>query len=158
MMIINADQYVETDEELIPTGKIKKVDGTPLDFRKFAPMSQGISDDHDQIIKDKGYAAAMVIKNGNSEKKQKVAEAYSKESGIKMEVFSNQRSLQIYNAFFFNGTDIGKQGEPYIFSGGFIFETQGFPDAVNNPNFPSIVLEPQKIYNHYTSINFSVLE
>lgn len=72
-----------------------------------------------------------------------------------MEVFSNQPCLQIYNAWLFDGTDIGKQGKPYQFSGGFIFETQGFPDAPNHKNFPSIKLYPGERYRHKTKYIFS---
>ena len=116
----------------------------------------GINADHDQIIKGKGYAAAMVIRPGKKGGKRKVAQSFSEKSGIMMEVFSNQPSLQIYNAFFFDGTDFGKQGKPYVFSGGFIFETQGYPDAVNYPDFPTVILEPQRHYKHTSSIQFSL--
>ncbi len=155
-MKIYAEKYVETDQELIPTGKIKPVKDSPLDYREFAPMSQGINDDHDQIIKGKGYAAAMVIKEVNNTTIQKVAEAISEDSGIKMEVFSDQPSLQIYNAWFFDGSDIGKQGKPYIFSGGFVMETQGFPDAINHENFPTTILNPGDIYSHFSNYKFTV--
>jgi len=153
-MKIYAEKYVETDEELIPTGKIKPVEGTPLDYREFTSMGKGINSDHDQIIKGKGYAAAMVIKEVNDTRIQKVAEAYSEESGIKMEVYSDQPSLQIYNAWFFDGSDIGKQGRPYNFSGGFVLESQGFPDAPNHKNFPSIRLNPENKYRHIARYEF----
>lgn len=154
-MKIYADKYVETDKELIPTGKIKPVEGTPLDYRDFELMSKGIHSDHDQIIKGKGYAAAMVIKDENDTRVQKVAEAYSDKTGIRMEVYSDQASLQIYNAWFFDGSDIGKQGKPYNFSGGFVLETQGFPDAPNHKNFPSIVLNPGEKYKHIARYKFT---
>jgi aldose 1-epimerase len=153
-MKIYAEKYVETDKELIPTGKIKLVKGTPLDYREFVPMGKGINSDHDQIIKGKGYAAAMVIKEKNDRTIQKVAEAYSDETGIKVEVCSDQPSLQIYNAWFFDGSDIGKQEKPYVFSGGFVLETQGFPDAPNHKNFPSIIINPGEKYRHITTYKF----
>jgi len=153
-MKIYADKYVETDQELIPTGRIRTVEGTPLDYREFSLMGKGINSNHDQIFKGKGYAAAMVVKNKSDSRVQKVAEAYSDESGIKMEVYSDQPSLQIYNAWFFDGNDIGKQGKPYIFSGGFVLETQGFPDAPNHKHFPSIVLNPEEKYKHFVKYVF----
>jgi aldose 1-epimerase len=156
-MKLYADKYVETDKELIPTGEIKPVEGTPLDYREFAPMGRDINSDHDQIIKGKGYAAAMVIKDVNDTVLQKVAEARSDESGILLEVYSDQQSLQIYNAWFFDGSDIGKQGKPYLFSGGFVFETQGFPDAANNPDFPSNVLDENEKYTHRSVYDFSLV-
>ena len=153
-MKLYSDRYVETDAELIPTGKVKPVHRTPLDYREFTTMGKGINDDHDQIIKGKGYAAAMVIKDENDPEIKKVAEAYSDKSGISMEVFSDQVSLQIYNAWFFDGRDVGKQGKPYIFSGGFVLETQGYPDAPNHSNFPSINLDIGEEYNHTAVYKF----
>ena len=137
-------------------GKLKPVQGTPLDYLEFARMRKGINDDHDQRIKGKGYAAALVIKERNDPEIQKVAEAYSDESGIGLEVYSDQASLQIYNAWFFDGSDVGKQGKPYVFSGGFVLETQGYPDAPNHSNFPAIYLHPGGKYVHKTVYRFTL--
>lgn len=154
-MKIYAVKYIECDRELIPTGKLKPVKDTPLDYRKFAPMGKGIEQEHDQIFKGKGYAAAMVIKEKNNGKLQKVAIAFAKESGIKLEVFSDKPSLQIYNAWLFNGRDIGKSEKPYEFSGGFVMEPQGYPDAPNHENFPKITLRPGEFYIHKDIYKFS---
>ena len=97
----------------------------------------------------------MVIKEKNDTTIQKVAEAYSDDTGIKVEVCSDQPSLQIYNAWFFDGSDVGKQGKPYIFSGGFVLETQGFPDASNHKNFPSTLLKPGDEYHSVCIYKFS---
>ena len=155
-MKIYAGKYIECDRELIPTGKLRPVKGTPLDYLKFSPMGKGIEQEHDQIFKGKGYAAAMVIKEKKNPKMQKVAIAYAKESGIKLEVFSDQPSLQIYNAWLFNGKDSGKSGKPYEFSGGFVLETQGYPDAPNHENFPEITLRPGENYIHKDIYKFSI--
>ena len=88
-------------------------------------------------------------------KLQKVAIAYANESGIKLELFSDQPSLQIYNAWLFDGKDIGKSGKPYEFSGGFVLEAQGYPDAPNNKSFPEITLRPGETYVHKDSYKFS---
>jgi len=155
-MKIYAEKYIECDRELIPTGKIKPVKDTPLDYLDYAPMGQGIDQEHDQIINGRGYATAMVLKEQNSDELKLVAEAFAESSGIKMEVFSDQPSLQIYNAWLFDGKDIGKSGKPYTFSGGFVMETQGYPDAPNNENFPSIVLRPGDEYYHIAIYKFSL--
>jgi len=154
-MKVNAEKYVETDAELIPTGEIKPVENTPLDYRQFAPMGKGINEDHDQIFKGKGYAAAMVIKEENSPVLNEMAVAYSDESGIKIEVFSTKPNLQLYNAWLMDGTDKGKSGKPYEFSAGFVMEPQGFPDAPNHENFPSIVLRPGETYFQTDIYKFS---
>ena len=155
-MKINAEKYIECDQELIPTGKLKPVIDTPLDYREYAPMGKGIDQEHDQIFTGRGYAAAMVLKEHNSSDLQLVAEAFAESSGIKMLVYSDQSSLQIYNAWLFDGSDTGKSGRPYPFSGGFVMETQGYPDAPNNENFPSTVLLPGDEYHHITIYNFSL--
>ena len=156
-MKINALKYIECDRELIPTGKLKPVNNTPLDYLKFASMGKGIEEEHDQIFKGKGYAAAMVINEKESKNLQEVAIAYSKESGIKLEVVSDKPSLQIYNAWLFNGKDIGKSGRPYEFSGGFVMEPQGYPDAPNHENFPKITLRPGDLYIHKDIYKFSII-
>ncbi len=154
-MKVNAGKYVEADAELIPTGELKPVENTPLDYRQFAAMGMGINKDHDQIFKDKGYAAAMVIKEENSPTLNEMAVAYSEESGIKLEVFSTKPSLQLYNAWLMDGTDKGKSGRQYGFSAGFVMEPQGFPDAPNHENFPSIVLRPGETYCQTDIYKFS---
>ena len=156
MIKIYADKYVECDHELIPTGKLKLVKNTPLDFRRYATMGQNINKEHNEIFKGKGYAATMVVKEKNNESLNKVAIAFAKESGIKIELYSNKPCLQIYNAWLFNGKDVGKSGKPYIFAGGFILEPQGFPDAPNHENFPSIILYPGEIYNYKDIYKFSI--
>lgn len=155
-MKVNAMKFVETDAELIPTGEVKPVENTPLDYRQFAPVGSGINKDHNQIIKGKGYAAAMVIKEENSPVLNEMSIAYSEESGIKLEVFSTKPSLQLYNAWLMDGTDEGKSGRSYGFSAGFVMEPQGFPDAPNNKNFPSIVLRPGETYCQTDIYKFSI--
>lgn len=155
-MKIIAEKYIECDRELIPTGKLITVEGTPLDYRKFAAMGKGIDADHDQIFKGKGYAAAMVIKEKKNSNIKKVASAFANESGIKLELYSDQPGLQIYNAWLFDGKDIGKNGKPYVFSGGFVLEPQGFPDAPNHENFLQVTLLPGEKYIHNDIYKFSI--
>lgn len=155
-MKIYADKYIECDRELIPTGKLKPVNGTPLDYREYTIMGKGIDQEHDQVFKGRGYASAMVLKEQTSNEIQLVAEAFAEPSGIMMMVYSDQPSLQIYNAWLFNGSDTGKSGKPYPFSGGFVMETQGYPNASNNKNFPSTVLRPGDVYHHTAIYKFSL--
>ena len=155
-MKVNAGKYIECNSELIPTGKVKPVKGTPLDYLEFAAMGKGIEDEHNQIFKGKGYAAAMVINESETNLPQKVGTAFAKESGIQLEVFSDKPSLQLYNAWLFDGRDIGKSGRPYEFSGGFVMEPQGYPDAPNHENFPIITLRPGDKYNHRDIYKFTV--
>ena len=155
-MKVNAMKYVETDAELIPTGVLRSVKDTPLDYRDFATMGKGINEDHDQIIKGKGYAAAMVIKEDKNNDLKEIAVAYSDDSGIKLEVFSTKPNLQLYNAWLMDGIDTGKSGNSYGFSAGFVMEPQGYPDAPNHKKFPSIVLRPGETYNQTDIYKFSL--
>ncbi len=156
MMKVNSNKYIECDRQLIPTGKLIHVRRSPLDYSKYKEMGECINTDHDQIFKGKGYAAAMVIKEENSRKLKKMASAYSTESGIKMDLYSDKPSIQLYNAWLFDGTDIGKSGRPYLFSGGFVMEAQGYPDAPNHLNFPSITIRPDEVYSHKDIYRFSL--
>ena len=158
LMKVTSSKYIECDRELIPTGKLKPVKDSPLDYLTFATMGKGIGQEHDQIFKGKGYAASMVIKENEASKLQKIAIAYASESGIVLEVSSDKPSLQLYNAWLFNGRDIGKSGKPYKFSGGFLMEPQGYPDAPNHTNFPRITLRPGEVYFHSDIYKFSNLD
>lgn len=73
-----------------------------------------------------------------------------------MEMYTNQPHLQFYNAWLFDGTDIGKNGQPYFASSGFALEAQGYPDTINHSNFPSIILNPGQIYQQQTIYHFLV--
>jgi len=73
-----------------------------------------------------------------------------------LEVFSDKSSLQIYYAWLFDGKDIGKSGKHYEFSGGFIMESQGYPDAPNHGNFPKITIRPGELYIHKDIYKFSI--
>jgi aldose 1-epimerase len=157
-MKVNSEKYIESDSELIPTGMLQPVEGTPLDYRSFAAMGKGINEDHDQIIKGRGYAVAMVIKEENNDLMIEAAAAYSDKTGILLQVFSSKPSLQLYNAWLMDGSDIGKSGRPYGLSAGFVMEPQGFPDAPNHENFPSIVLLPGETYRHTDIYKFSIKE
>lgn len=154
-LTIAADEYIEADEELIPTGRIQPVEGTPLDFRDPAQIGSRIHVEHSQIEKDKGFAVAYALSRQENPSYQKVAELFSPESGIRMEILSDQPSLQFYNAWLFDGSDIGKQGKKYVFSGGAALETQGYSDAPNHPDFPSIALKPGEKYIHKATYRFS---
>ena len=155
-MKVKAEKYVESDSELIPTGQLKPVEGTPLDYRQYASMGAGINAEHDQIIKGKGYAAAMVLKEENNPELIEAASAYSDQSGIKLDVFTTKTNLQLYNAWLMDGSDVGKSGKPYGFSAGFVMEPQGYPDAPNHQNFPSIVLRPGEAYHQIDIYMFSI--
>ena len=77
-------------------------------------------------------------------------------SGRKMEIYTNQPSVQVYNGYFMDGTDIGKEQTRYYASAGIAIEPQGYPDAPNQPSFPSILIDETKKYRHITEYRFSL--
>lgn len=155
IVMINADHYVACDQELVPTGEILSVNGTPIDFTTPKAIGKELRSRHPEILYGKGYAIAYAV---NVAESGLTHSAFLKDSqnGIRMDVWSNQPSLQFYNAWLMNGTDIGKGGIPYHNSAGVVLESQGFPDAPNHKNFPSIKVTPQKSYYHIAEYRFSV--
>lgn len=149
---IEADQYTPVDGELIPTGEIASVKGTPLDFT--APHKIGAR--HAQTdIKPAGYDHNWVLRGGVTEKRRLAARAYDASSGRVMEVYTTEPGVQCYTAPGLNGKLTGVGGVNYPQFGGFCLETQHYPDSPNRPNFPSTLLEPGKEYKTSTSFKFS---
>lgn len=75
-----------------------------------------------------------------------------------MDIYTNQQSVQVYNGYFMDGTDIGKGGTPYYASAGIAIETQGYPDAPNQPSFSSILIDKVEKYRHITEYCFLSVE
>ena len=158
LMMINADAFTPVDQGLIPTGEIRKVAGTPFDFRKAKPIGRDIDADDEQIKFGKGYDHNFVLndKPVNEDGLTLAARVVEPESGRTMEVYTNEPGVQFYTGNFMDGSYIGKSGKPYVFRGTFCLETQHFPNSPNIPNFPSTVLEPGEIYNSSCTYKFGV--
>jgi aldose 1-epimerase len=149
---IEADEFTPVDAELIPTGEIKSVKGTPLDFTS----PHKIGERHAQTdIKPAGYDHNFVLRGGVTQKRRLAAWAYDPKSGRVMEVFTTEPGVQLYSAPGLNGSLTGVGGVNYPQFGAFCLETQHFPDSPNRPNFPSTVLEPGQKYTTSTAFKFS---
>jgi aldose 1-epimerase len=147
-LMINASQYNVVNAELIPTGELRSVEGTPMDFRTPCPIGERIATveggyDHNYIL-NRGDAALSLA-----------ARASESGSGRVMEVWTTQPGVQLYTGNFLDGTLKGKGGKVYQKHNGFCLETQHFPDSPNQPNFPSTILRPGETYNHTTIYKFS---
>jgi aldose 1-epimerase len=153
LLEINADYYLECDKELIPTGKIKPVEGTPIDFRNAIELGKNIGVDFPEIYKDKGYAIAYVLNKGQ-DILDFAARLTDTKSGRSVAVYTNQMSFQLYNAWLMDGSDVGKNGIKYKSGCSVVLETQSFPDAPNHANFPSINLNPDELYHHVVEYRF----
>jgi aldose 1-epimerase len=153
-MMINADRFTPVDETLIPTGELRSVQGTPLDFRKATAIGARINQDDEQLKFGKGYDHNYVL-NPGSRHLVLAARVYEPRSGRIMEVLTTQPGVQLYSGNFLDGSNVGKGGKPYQQRYGFCLETQHFPDSPNHPNFPSTILRPGETYAQTTVYWFS---
>lgn len=139
---INAERYTPVDTELIPTGEIAGVEGTPFDFRGSRRIAGPY--DHNWVL------------NGAPGVLRHAAKVIEPESGRMLDVFTTEPGMQFYTGNFLDGSLIGKSGRPYLRNGGFCLETQDFPDSPNHPDFPSTLLRPGETYRTQTIYRFGV--
>lgn len=151
---IKANQFTPTDSELIPTGELRDVAGTPMDFRTFKSIGQDINADYEPLKVAGGYDHNYVLDISGTEV-EKVAELIDEKSGRRMEVFTDLPGMQLYTGNFLQPQDNSKDGAVYKKWGGVCFETQYFPNSVNIKNFPSAVLTAGKEFNSVTIYKFS---
>lgn len=151
-LLINADKFTPTDDTLIPTGELAKVDGTPLDFRKSTVIGARI-DQVDQTAAT-GYDHNYVL-NGASGELRLAAKVKEPKSGRVLSVLTTEPGVQLYTGNFLHD-QAGKGGKKYPRRSALCLETQHYPNSVNIPSFPSTILEPGKTYQHTCVFGFSV--
>lgn len=151
LMQINADYFLATNAGLIPTGERVPVEGTPMDFRTATVIGERVEDDFEPLKFGGGYDHAWVV---NGEGLRLAARAKDPKTGRVMEVSTNQPAVQFYGGNFIDGT-VGKGGVKYGRRSAFCLETEGFPDAPNQPDFPTSVLRPGETYEHVMIHKFS---
>ncbi len=147
---IMADAFTPTDEELIPTGAIESLDGSPLDFRELTKIGASIDSLTDTAAK--GYDHNYVLQSPGTGVRQ-VAKLRDPASGRTLTVLSDQPGLQFYSGNFLFG-QTAKDGKSYVHRGALCLEAQHFPDSVNQPNFPPIWLRPGDEYKQITIYRF----
>lgn len=150
---IFADRYTEIDEECIPTGVIAPVDGTPLDFREPMRIADRLDSRHEQMGFGSGYNHNYMLKNECGDLSEAVT-LVSPKTGIRMKVFTTEPGLQLYTGQYLKGDIKGKNGYPYGRYAGLCLETQGFPNAVQNDSFPSVILKKDMMYKSKTVLQF----
>jgi len=148
-LMINADKYTVFDATQIPTGEIKSVEGTPLDFRKTTPIGSRIAQ-----VDGGGYDHNFVL-NGKTGPMKLCARVRDPKSGRMMEIRTTEPGVQFYTANGLDGKITGTSGKPYPKYGAFCLETQHFPDSVNHPEFPTVILRPGQTYRTTTIHKFS---
>lgn len=136
----------------IPTGEIKPVAGTPLDFTKMKEIGQDINADCEQLKLVQGYDHNFVV-DGYDGSMRQIAEAADEKSGRRMKVFSNLPGVQFYAGNCI-APQSGKEGAHYEPRTGFCLETHYYPDNIHHPNFPQAVFGPGKDYDAETIYQF----
>jgi aldose 1-epimerase len=151
-LMLAADRFTPTDNELIPTGRIDPVAGTPFDFT--SPRAIGSRIGAVPGPAPGGYDVNYVLPD-HAGTLAFAARVREPKSGRVMEILTTEPGIQFYSGNFLDGTLTGKAGVPYRKHAGFCLETQHFPDAVNQAAFPSIIREPGKPYTSKTVHRFS---
>jgi aldose 1-epimerase len=160
-VLINSKAFTPTDANLIPTGAIVPVAGTPFDFRAFHTIGSRIGDasapQGNQLVLAHGYDHNWVLRNSGPTLAglRFAAAALDPRSGRLLTVWTNEPGVQFYTGNFLDGHLVGISGHTYRQTAGYTFETQHFPNSPNQPNFPSTVLGPGKTFNSATIFAFS---
>lgn len=147
--------YTPAGQDSIPFGRVEPVEGTPMDLRRPTPIGARIEEDFQQLKWGRGYDHNFVI-DGQPGSMRPAARAYSASTGVAMEVETDSPGLQFYTANFVEDGRKGKGGAAYGFRHGFCLEAQHYPDAPNQPGFPSAILRAGAEYRQTTSFRFSV--
>jgi len=157
LLTINADFFTPLNSDLIPTGVLKHVKGTPFDFTIEKTIGRDLEEEHEQLKHTKGYDHNFVLNTSpkNNQGLVFAAKVVEPTSGRVMEVYTNEPGLQFYESNFLDGLAIGKSGKPYVFRGAICLETQHFPNSPNQPNFPSTLLKTNQTYSTTTVYKFS---
>ncbi|MFI4890194.1 MAG: aldose epimerase family protein [Steroidobacterales bacterium] len=151
---INANEFTPIDRTQIPTGELRPVGGTPLDFREPTPIGARIGADDEQIRFGRGFDHNWVIDKPTGTLGV-AATVFDPESGRIVEVSSTEPGLQFYSGNFLDGTISGKGGRVYGHRHAFALEPQHYPDSPNHPGFPSTVLKPGQTFRNVIAYRFS---
>ena len=156
LLTIYADYYTPTDEELIPTGALAPVAGTPLDFRNPKSIGERIDAKFDDLKYGNGYDHNWALNKTAPGATELAAEVYEPATGIVMKIYTDQPGFQFYAGQGMDGKETGKRGDKHYFRTGIALEAQNYPDAPNHANFPCAVLRPGETYTQHTVYAFSI--
>ena len=151
-LTLEADYFTPAGRNLIPTGELRSVEGTPMDFRQPNRIGARIEAPYEQLINGGGYDCNWVV-NGEAGKLRKAATVRDPDSQRAFMVLTTQPGIQFYTGNFLDGTLRGK-GRVYIRRSGLCLETQHYPDSPNQSSFPSTVLRPGERYHEKTVFSF----
>jgi aldose 1-epimerase len=156
-LTINADRFTPIDATSIPTGELRPVKGTALDFTRPARIGARISEADEQLKFGTGYDHNYVL-NKTAGELSFAARLSDPVSGRIMEVYTTEPGMQLYTGNFLTGqapNDVGKGGKSYPVRSAVCLETQHFPDSPNKPGFPTTTLNPGQWFTSMTVYKFS---
>ncbi|MBF8248917.1 MAG: Aldose 1-epimerase [Bacteroidetes bacterium] len=147
LITMNAEKYTVVNQSLIPTGELRSVQRTPMDFRKPSTIGSRIKEveggyDHNYVLNRTGDGLALGAK------------VNAPGSGRTMEVWTTEPGMQFYTGNFLDGSLAGKKGKKYLKHYGFCLEAQHYPDSPNRPEFPATTLRPGQTYRQQTIYKF----
>ena len=153
---MDADKYIPTDENLIPTGEIRSVARTPFDFRTPKTIGEDFDLENPDMKLAGGFDHCLCFAGGETEAPVLRIEAYEPNSGRLMQVYTNQPAVQFYTGNFMWEIEAPlKGGYPASVQAAFCLETQKMPDAINHSNFNNVVLNPNEKYDYTTIYQFT---
>lgn len=156
LLYVNASRFTPVDSTFMTTGAIDSVAGTPMDFTTSKLIGAEINNyDYEQLKNGNGYDHNWVL-DTNNDLSQLAARLVSPETGIALEVYTNEPGIQVYTGNFLEGNLTGKKGIVYQQRAAVCLETQHYPDSPNKPEWPSVVLEPGQTYNSRVIYKFTV--
>lgn len=152
---MKVSRYLETDETLVPTGRLLDAAGTPMDFSRFKRLGADISTDFKPLKIGKGYDHCWALdKAREGEMSREAVVIRDPESRRTLTIDSDQPGVQIYTGNWLEGSARNRSGRFYRDYEGLAVEMQGFPDAPNHPGFPSQFLLPGEAYERHITYSF----
>ena len=153
---LNASEYLPTTDSLIPLGESAPVAGTPMDFVNEKVICAEIKADFPALNYGKGYDNCWVIDGAEPGQIQEAAYLYAPESGRTLTMYTTQPGVQVYTGNWLSGCPAGKNGHTYEDYEGVAIECQNYPDAPNQPDYPSAVLRPGEVYEQAIIFAFGI--
>ena len=150
-----ASQFTPTDDTAIPTGELRELAGTPMDFRKSTAIGARIGANDEQLRFGSGYDHNFIL-DGDAAALKPAAELYDPVSGRLLEISTTEPAIQFYSGNFLDGSIRGKSGARYGKYAGLCLETQHYPDSPNRPEFPSTVVRPGETFRSTTILRFGI--